>query len=288
MVTVAGLGFDESVFAHRSPAGGAHAAFSFVGDKGEGWWGPYYHKDVGPSWSFLGWAKPGSEWEKRFACATNAETALEIITDLHTDFLPWDLPEVRQLKVIAEDPHSWLKGAVAPEVRAGLGRTRSGRVVASLGDTSIAYDPIAGQGAQSGLIQTAIYVDRIADRDGPFDEHWIRESYETFYAQRGAGGELVTRLFLGHPELADVANTLVSAANGSERFAGQLFGLISTPQPLLGVHSVEDAMALVTRLAGEDAESVLARSAERVSSAQEAHRQGVPYFARSAYSTANV
>jgi hypothetical protein len=30
-----------------------------------------------------------------------------------------------------------------------------------LGDTSIAYDPLAGQGAQSGLIQTAIYVDRI-------------------------------------------------------------------------------------------------------------------------------
>jgi Styrene monooxygenase A putative substrate binding domain len=288
MVTVAGLGFDEAVFAHRSPAGGAHAAFSFVGDKGEAWWGPYYHKDVGPSWSFLGWAKPGSEWEKRFAGATSAETALEIVTDLHRDFLPWDLPEVLQLKVIAADPHSWLRGAVAPEVRAGLGRTKSGRVVASLGDTSIAYDPIAGQGAQSGLIQTAIYVDRIADHDGPFDEHWIRESYETFYAQRGAGGELVTRLFLGHPELADVANILVSAANGSERFAGQLFGLISTPQPLLAVHSVEDAKALVTRLAGEDAESVLARSAERVQSAQDAHGRGVPYFARSAYSAVNA
>jgi Styrene monooxygenase A putative substrate binding domain len=30
MLTVAGLGFDEAVFAHRSPAGGAHAAFSFT------------------------------------------------------------------------------------------------------------------------------------------------------------------------------------------------------------------------------------------------------------------
>jgi hypothetical protein len=156
-------------------------------------------------------------------------------------------------------------------------------VVASLGDTSIAYDPLAGQGAQSGLIQTAIYVDRIVAHSGPFDEHWIREAYETFYAQRGAGGELVTRLFLGHPELANVANTFVSAANGSERFAGQLFGLISTPQPLLAVHSVEDAKALVTRLAGEDAESVLARSAERIERAQDAHQRGVPYFTRSAY-----
>jgi hypothetical protein len=90
----------------------------------------------------------------------------------------------------------------------------------------------------------------------------------------------VTRLFLGHPELADVAKALVSAANGSERFAGQLFGLISTPQPLLAVHSVEDAKALVTRLAGEDAESVLARSAERLERAQDAHRRGIPYFTR--------
>jgi 2-polyprenyl-6-methoxyphenol hydroxylase-like FAD-dependent oxidoreductase len=284
MLTVAGLGFDEAVFAHRSPAGGAHAAFSFIGDKGEAWWGPYFHKDAGPSWSFLGWAKSGSEWEKRFSAATSAQTALEIVTDLHRDFLPWDLPEVLQFEVISQDPHSWLKGAVAPEVREGLGRTKSGRVVASLGDTSIAYDPLAGQGAQSGLIQTAIYVDRIVTHSGPFDEHWIREAYETFYAQRGAGGELVTRLFLGHPELADVANTLVSAANGSERFAGQLFGLISTPQPLLAVHSVEDAKALVTQLAGEDAESVLARSAERIERAQGAHRGGVPYFTRSAYS----
>jgi hypothetical protein len=71
-----------------------------------------------------GLAKSGSEWEKRFSAATSAETALEIVTELHRDFLPWDLPEVLQLEVIAQDPHSWLKGAVTPEVRAGLGRTK--------------------------------------------------------------------------------------------------------------------------------------------------------------------
>ena len=53
--------------------------------------------------------------------ATSAETALEIVTELHRDFLPWDLPEVLQLEVIAQDPHSWLKGAVTPEVRGGAG-----------------------------------------------------------------------------------------------------------------------------------------------------------------------
>jgi hypothetical protein len=114
---------------------------------------------------------------------------------------------------------------VAPEFRSGLGRTKSGRVMASLGDTSVAYDPLAAQGAQSSLIQAAIYVDRIVDYRGPFDEHWINESYETYYAQRAAAGELVTRLFLGHPDVAAIGHTLISAAHGSERFAGQFFGL---------------------------------------------------------------
>jgi 2-polyprenyl-6-methoxyphenol hydroxylase-like FAD-dependent oxidoreductase len=280
MLTVKGLGFDDSVFAHRSRAGGRHAAFSFNAENGEAWWGPYYHKDAGPAWSFLSWARPGSAWERRLAAATSAESALRIVVDLHREFLPWDLPEVLQLELIPEDPHAWLKGAVAPEVRSGVGHTRSGRAVASLGDTSIAYDPLAGQGAQSGLIQTALYVDRILTHDGPFDERWIRDAFETFYLQRGAAGELVTRLFLGHPGTDAIAQILISAANGSERFAGQLFGFISHPQPLLGIRSVEDAKALVTQFAGEDAEAVLARSAALIESAQKAHAARLPYFAR--------
>ena len=55
MLTVAGLGHGPDVFAHRGPAGGRHSAFSFITDQGEAWWGPYLHKDAGPSWSFLTW-----------------------------------------------------------------------------------------------------------------------------------------------------------------------------------------------------------------------------------------
>jgi hypothetical protein len=281
MLTVTGLGHDKSVFAHRSSAGGAHSAFSFIGEKGEAWWGPYYHKDVGPSWSFLGWAKPGSEWEKRFAAAVSAESALQIVADLHRDYLPWDLPEVLRFEVIPQDPYSWLKGAVTQEVRSSAGWTKSGHVVASLGDTAISYDPLAGQGAQSGLIQTAIYVDRIIGRDGAFDERWIRESFDVFYSQRGAGAELVTRLFLGHPDLAEVAQILIAAANGSERFAGRLFGLISDPSPLLELRTPVDVKDFVTRFAGEDVDDVLARSADLVAQAQDAHKEGLSYFAKS-------
>jgi hypothetical protein len=281
MMTVTGLGHDKSVFAHRSPAGGAHSAFSFIGDKGEAWWGPYYHKDVGPSWSFLGWAKPGSEWERRFAAVVNAESALQTVVDLHRDYLPWDLPEVLRFEVIPQDPHSWLKGAVTQEVRSSVGWTKSGHVVASLGDAAISYDPLAGQGAQSGLIQTAIYVGRIVGRGGALDERWIRESFDIFYTQRGAGAELVTRLFLGHPDLAEIAQTLIAAANGSERFASSLFGLISDPSPLLELRTPDDVKAFVTRSSGEYVDDVLARSADLVVRAQDAHKEGLSYFTKS-------
>ena len=285
MLTVTGLGHDKSVFAHRSPAGGAHSAFSFIGEKGEAWWGPYYHKDVGPSWSFLGWAKPGSEWEKRFATANSAESALQIVADLHRDYLPWDLPEVLRFEVIPQDPHSWLRGAVTQEFRSSVGWTRSGLVVASLGDTAMSFDPLAGQGAQSGLIQTAIYVDRIVGRGGALDERWIRESFDIFYSQRGAGAELVTRLFLGHPDLAEIAQILISGANGSERFAGRLFGLIADPSPLLELRTPDDAKAFVAQFSGEDVDDVLARSADLVARAQESHKEGLQYFASSKLSS---
>src|SRR5690606_33249511 len=142
-VTVTGLGYDESVFAHRSPAGGGRSGFSIVAEQGEGWWGPYLHKDAGPSWAFLGWARPGSDWEKRFTAADSAESAHRIVTDLYREYLDWDLPEVLATEVIAEDPHSWLKGAVRPLFRRGVGHTAGGHPVAALGDTAVAYDPIA-------------------------------------------------------------------------------------------------------------------------------------------------
>jgi 2-polyprenyl-6-methoxyphenol hydroxylase-like FAD-dependent oxidoreductase len=288
MLTVQGLEYGPDVFSHRSPSGGTHAAFSLNAANGEAWWGPYLHKDVGPAWSFLGWARPGSEWERRFSAATSAESALEIIRDLHRDFLPWDLPEALEVRTIPEDPHSWLKGAVTPIVRSGIGWTKSGRPIAALGDSAIAYDPIAGQGAQSGLIQAALYVQRIIEHDGAFDEQWIRDSFELFYAQRGAAAERVTRLFLGHPETDPIAQILISAANGSERFAGALFGLLSHPHPLLGISTEEDAKAFVSQLAGEPADTILTRSVGRIEAAQKAHAAGTPFFTRSHYAVATA
>ncbi|MGW4364585.1 styrene monooxygenase/indole monooxygenase family protein [Nocardia takedensis] len=258
-VTVKGLGFGPEVFAHRSVAGGAHSGFSIFAEQGEAWWGPYLHKDAGPTWAFLGWARPGSDWERRFAAADSAESAHRIVTELYRDYIDWDLPEVLATEVIAEDPHSWLKGAVRPVVREGVGRTASGHVVGALGDTAIAYDPIAGQGAQSGLIQAQRLVAAAAVHDGPFDEAWLGARYAEFLAARGDAANRVTRLFLSDPELGAIAEQFFAAGAVDPRFASAVVRLLHEPQPLLGVISAADAAEYIAGVLGEPAADVLAR-----------------------------
>lgn len=257
--SVTGLGHGPDVFAHRSTAGGQHEAYSAVSGQGETFWGPYLHKDAGPSWAFLGWALPGSDWERRFAGVTDAASALQVTTGLHRDYIDWDLPEVNQFRVIDEDPHSWLTGAVTQLVRRGVGHTAHGHPVAALGDTAISYDPIAGQGAQGGLVQAAALVHRAAAHDGPFDTAWLTAAFEDFYDHRGRAAQLVTQLFLSDPDFAEIGGLFFAAASGSPRFAGKLFGLLDDPRRFDSVTSEEAAKALITEFAGEPADEVLAR-----------------------------
>ena len=257
--SVTGLGYGPDVFAHRSTAGGQHHAFTVVAGQGETFWGPYLHKDAGPSWAFLGWAHPGSDWERRFGTVRDATTALEIATGLHRDYIDWDLPEVSRLQVIEEDPHSWLTGAVTQVVRHGVGHTAGGHPVAALGDTAISYDPIAGQGAQGGLIQAAALVRKAARHDGPFDTAWLTAAFEDFYDTRGRAAQRVTQLFLADPDVAEYGSLYFAAASASPRFAGRLFGLLDDPRPFQAVNSVTSAKALITEFAGEPADEVLAR-----------------------------
>jgi 2-polyprenyl-6-methoxyphenol hydroxylase-like FAD-dependent oxidoreductase len=257
--SVTGLGHGPDVFAHRGQAGGQHEAFTAVSGQGETFWGPYLHKDAGPSWAFLGWALPGSDWERRFAGVTDAASALEVTTGLHRDYIDWDLPEVSRFRVIEEDPHSWLTGAVTQLVRRGVGHTAGGHPVAALGDTAISYDPIAGQGAQGGLVQAAALVHRAAAHDGPFDTAWLTAAFEEFYDHRGRSAQLVTQLFLSDPAFAEIGGLFFAAASTSPRFAGKLFGLLDDPRRFDGVTSEDTAKALITEFAGEPADEVLAR-----------------------------
>lgn len=257
--TVAGLPYGPDVFAHRSAAGGQHNALTVVADQGEVFWGPYLHKDAGPTWAFLGWARPGSEWERRFATVTGAESALSVATQLHRDYIDWDLPEVSRLRVIEEDRHSWLTGAVKQVVRSGVGRTASGHPVAALGDTAVAFDPIAGQGAQGGLIQAATLVHKAGAHEGPFDTAWLTAAFEDFYNHRARAAQVVTRLFLADPELATYGGLFFAAASESAPFASKLLALLDDPRPFETVTSEATAKQLITDFAGEPADELLGR-----------------------------
>ena len=159
-----GLGHGDDVFTARGHGAGKHNVFNLHTDHGEIWIGPYWHKDVGATWSVLGFAKPDGDWVQRWGEVTDAQSALEVVVSIYRDYFPDDLADIEKLRVIEEDRHSWLRGAVTPTVRQGVGYTRSGRPVLALGDSAIAFDPIAGQGAQTGLIQVAALVKAIEAR----------------------------------------------------------------------------------------------------------------------------
>lgn len=254
-----GLPHDHSVFGHRSSAGGNHSYFSILPEYGEFWCGSYLHKDIGACWAFLGWARPGSDWVARFGAAHSAESALAVIREIYREYIDWDLNEVMVTRTIAEDPHSWLEGAVHQVIRAGVGYTSGGHPVASLGDTSAAYDPIAGQGAQSGLIQAQRLVVAAAEHDGPFDATWITTQYELFLETRALAAAKVTRLFLSDTELTDIANQFFPAAAVHPGVADTVVSLLHHPQPLLDIHTVEDAHKAITDITGEAAPAVLSR-----------------------------
>lgn len=259
MVTLQGLDQGEDTWGYRG--GGFHNQFNLHTDFGEAWFGPYLHKDAGQAWSFLGFAKPGSPWVERFASVTDVHGARQVVVDLYREYFPKDAAEVEQLSVIDEDPHSWLRGAVTPTVRRAVGRTSGGHVVAAIGDTAIAFDPVAGQGAQNTVVQIAALVAALRDHEGDLTEEWLTAQFDAHWNTRGHAAAEVTRLFLGDAKYAEYADLFFPAATVSEPVAASLFRFLSEPDALVALKSREDVLAYITEAAGEPAEDVLARFA---------------------------
>jgi 2-polyprenyl-6-methoxyphenol hydroxylase-like FAD-dependent oxidoreductase len=154
--------------------------FDFLGTDGEIFFVPYHHKDAGPCWNILVEAKPGSRMD-RFTGITDGALAVQRMKEVVAALFPWDEPFVRNMQLA--DPLAWLVGAVTPAVRRPAARLASGAVVAALGDTAISYDPIAAQGANSGIKQARHLVESIVARgDGAFDAEWITSTFDDFFA----------------------------------------------------------------------------------------------------------
>jgi hypothetical protein len=212
--------------------------FDFLGTDGEIFFVPYFHKDAGASWNILVEAKPGSRMD-RFASAASGAEALEILKRVVAELFPWDEPFVRNMTLA--DPNGWLVGKVVPTVRKPAATLPSGRVVAALGDTSISYDPIAAQGANSGIKQARHLVDHIVARgDAAFDELWITGTFESFYNEHAHDAYTFSNLLL-EPITAPVKELLIAQygsdgradnRSGAQRVANAFFENFNDPRTL--------------------------------------------------------
>ncbi len=212
--------------------------FEFLGTDGEIFFVPYLHRDKGPSWNIVIEAKPGSRIDKFGNVRTGGE-ALWIAKKVVSELFPWSGAWTREMDLA--DPLGWLTGRIAPTVRKPVATLPSGRVVAALGDTAIAYDPIAAQGANSGVKQARHLVERIVARgDDVFDAQWITETFDAFFSEHARHACAFNNMFL--EPIPDAAKELLIAqvgstgrlddASGAQRIADAFFANFNDPRVL--------------------------------------------------------
>ena len=186
--------------------------FNLFGTAGEAFWVPYHHYLHGPTWNLLFEAKPGGPIDV-FGDAKSGDEVLARGKQVIRELIPWDHAWAKDMELA--DPHGWLLGKVAPTVRAPVGRLPSGRVVASVGDTAMLFDPIAGQGANNGTRMARHLVRAIVARgDAPLDEAWIASTFEDFYAAHGQVTFAFNNLLL--EPITDAGKELLIAQYGSD------------------------------------------------------------------------
>ena len=153
--------------------------FNFFAPYGEAFWVPWYHKDIGPSWSMLFEAKEGGPID-RFDGVETGEQAVDMGREVIKDLMPWDYEWCKDMELL--DENAWLKGGFTPEVRKAVGTLPSGRKVMSVGDTTMSLDPIGGQGANNGNKMARNLVQCIVERgEEPYDEAWMEGTFERFW-----------------------------------------------------------------------------------------------------------
>ena len=186
--------------------------FDFLGTDGEIFFVPYFHKDHGRSWNILVEAKAGSRLD-RFGNAKSGDEALATLKKVVAELFPWDAVFVRDMQLA--DPNGWLTGKVTPTIRHPAATLPSGRAIAALGDTAISYDPIAAQGANSGVKQARHLVNAIVNRGSePFDAAWIERTFEEFYGDHARHAFRFSNLLL--EPITDAAKELLIAQYGSD------------------------------------------------------------------------
>jgi 2-polyprenyl-6-methoxyphenol hydroxylase-like FAD-dependent oxidoreductase len=185
---------------------------TIISGVGEAIWVPYFHKDVGQSWTLIFEAPPGSPTDL-FQEAKSGEQVLQIAKQVVRKFIPWDADWLRNAEL--SDSLGWLVGKFTPTVRKPVGKLPSGRLVTPVGDTAMALDPVGGQGANNGNKMARNLVESIiAHGDRPFDAQWMTDTFERFYARHGQPTYTFNHMLLEQPTAA--MRDLLFAQYGSD------------------------------------------------------------------------
>jgi Styrene monooxygenase A putative substrate binding domain len=234
--------------------------FEFLGTDGEIFFVPYFHRDHGPSWNIVIEAQPGSRID-RFGDAKSGDEVLATAKELVRELFPWSDSWMQTMKLA--DPMGWLTGRITPTVRKPVAQLPSGRIVAALGDTAISYDPVAAQGANSGVKQVRHMIDRIVARaaDGvrSFDAAWITETFDAFWDEHARWACAFNNVFL-EPLTAPGQELLIAqygsdgaATNesGRQKIADAFFANFNDPRDLTPAFAdIREARAFITRTTG--------------------------------------
>ena len=170
------------------------AKFTVFEGLGECYWTPYFHMSERPVWNLVFEARPDTSYD-RFQHAESGEEVLSIAKQVVREMTPWDAEWLGSARLA--DPNSWLVGAITPTVRRPVRRSANGRPIVPLGDAYLSFDPLGAQGANMGNRLAQSFVSAIVRRgDRPFDDEWIRDTYDAFYKRWGGPAMRWTDLLL--------------------------------------------------------------------------------------------
>ena len=247
MAVVKNVATDGTGFPNRMP-GFTPVCFNFYGDIGEFFWVPFYHKTEGKCWNLVLEAKTDGPLDT-YRDVTTGDEMISRVRDIVRTYAPWDWETMKDLDLVDNDDHPWLRGAFPPTVRKPVAHTASGHAVWSLGDTSFAFDPIGGQGAGCGARQAGYYADAIIDRgEGPFDEEFMESTFEGFYGWHGGPAYSFNNVLL--EPLDAIGKLVVISAFGNEGVAERFFQGFNRPWDL---HPMLTDKALARQFVGEAA-----------------------------------
>jgi 2-polyprenyl-6-methoxyphenol hydroxylase-like FAD-dependent oxidoreductase len=156
--------------------------FQFFIQTGEFFAIPFY-SHAGPCRAVVFEAVPGGPLDV-WGEVDSADKALATALRLLRQYSPQDWPNYRSAELV--DERAWLRGAITPTVRKPVGRLRNGKAVMALGDAAVLNDPIGGTGANDAIRQSDRMIRAVLERgDRPFDEAWMRETFDAYYHERG-------------------------------------------------------------------------------------------------------